>query len=233
MRRLPGGRNALRRTWESFLSGRKPNHTITFDPDAASKERDSFFITPMHPLARQAALYFSGNETAYLHLHHYSKEIPAGEYLFSIFAWKYTGFTTYTKLVTVCENETVMKELPYILEESDHVEKKTTGAYDWTALEDRHVQMWLNDRETHKRDVQTTITFKLESLANTHRNRIRSLEQQVRDAFDDNIRRMRQSELESAQENYSRKAGAIKDSAEKAEIYTTLLVNGVLTILEG
>ena len=233
LRRLPGGRNGLRRTWESFLSGRKPNHTITFDPDAASKERDSFFITPMHPLARQAALYFSGNETAYLHLHHYSKEIPAGEYLFSIFAWKYTGFTTYTKLVTVCENETVMNELPYILEESDHVEKKTTGAYDWTALEDRHVQMWLNDRETHKRDVQTTITFKLESLANTHRNRIRSLEQQVRDAFDDNIRRMRQSELESAQENYSRKAGAIKDSAEKAEIYTTLLVNGVLTILEG
>ena len=93
--------------------------------------------------------------------------------------------------------------------------------------------MWLAERDIHKLDVKTTITFKLESLANTHRNRIRSLEQQVRDAFDDNIRRMRQSELETAQEQYERKVTDIKETADRAEIYTTLLVNGVISIMEG
>ena len=93
--------------------------------------------------------------------------------------------------------------------------------------------LWLEERDKHKRDVKETITFKLESLANTHRNRVRSLEQQVRDAFDDNIRRMRQSELETVQENFSRKVASIKQTAEQEEIYTTLLVNGVMTVLEG
>lgn len=38
---------------------KKPNHTITFDADAASKDRESFFITAMHPLAKQAAEHFA------------------------------------------------------------------------------------------------------------------------------------------------------------------------------
>ena len=70
-------------------------------------------------------------------------------------------------------------------------------------------------------------------MANTHRNRIRTLEQQVRDAFDENIRRMRQSELETAQETYARKIVSIKETAERAEIYTTLLVNGIISVVEG
>ncbi len=233
LRKLPGGRNSLRRTWENYLSGKKPNHTLTFDPDAAMKDRDSFFITAMHPLAKQAAKHFAGNETTYLRLQYYSQEIPAGEYTFSIFAWKYMGFNTYTRLITICENDTVANELPYILEDSVNIDSRTDGQFDWSALEDIHVQKWLSERDVYRRDTQTTIMFKLESLANTHRNRIHTLEQQIRDSFDENIRRMRQSELETAQDNYARKVASIKERAERAEIYTSLLVNGVITIVEG
>ena len=233
LRKLPGGRNALRRTWENYLSGKKPNHTLTFDPDAAMKNRDSFFITAMHPLAKQAAEYFAGSETSYLCLRYTTNDIPAGNYVFSVFAWKYSGFNTNTRLITICDNETVSNELPYILEEAVGEKSKTDEKLDWTALEDKHVQMWQREREVHKRDVRTVLAFKLESLANTHRNRIRSLEQQIRDAFDDNIKRMRQSEFETVQENYARKVAAIKEAADHAEIYTTLLVNGVVKVLEG
>ena len=124
-------------------------------------------------------------------------------------------------------------ELSFILEEAVNINEEAKGSYDWSPLEDIHVQKWLAERDKHKQDVNTTVTFKLESLANTHRNRIRSLEQQVRDAFDENIKRMRQSELETAQEQYERKVSAIKEAADHAEIYTSLLVNGVISILEG
>ena len=232
LRDLPGGRNALRRSWENYLSGKRPNHSITFDSDAAMKDRDSFFVTAMHPLAKQAASYYSNSETAYLHIRYATREIAAGDHVFSVFAWKYTGFKVYTKLITVCENEIVANELPFILEEAVPIEDRNDGKFDWTSLEEKHVQLWLEEREAHKRDVKTAIVFKLESLANTHRNRIRSLEQQVRDAFDENIRRMRQSELETAQENYGRKVNNIKEIAARADIYTTLLVNGVISISE-
>lgn len=233
LRKLPGGRNAMRRAWENYLSGKKPNHAITFDADAASKDRDSFFITAMHPLARQAAEYFAKGDTVYLRLKHYSNTIPAGSYLFSVYAWEFTGFNTYTRLVTICENDMVAAELPDILENSSDYQSDSFVVGDWSNLERIQVGKWMTARTKHRRDVSSTIVFKLESLANNQRNRIRSLEQQAKDALDDSIRRMRMSELETVQENYARKVKEIQSLAAKADIYTTLLVNGVITVMEG
>ncbi len=233
LKKLPGGRNALRRTWENYLSGNKPNHTVTFDPDVAMRNRECFFITATHPLVKQAAAYFANGEISYLRIRCFSTELPPGGYKFSIYAWRYAGFNTYTKLVTVCENDFVAKELPYILEEGYSTEDTSVESCDWAEIEKKHIQMWITARDAHKRNVKTTITFKLESLANTHRNRIRSLEQQVIDALDNNIRRMKQSELETAQENYARKVADIKDMANRADIYTSVLVNGIINIVKG
>lgn len=232
LRKMPGSRNAMRRAWENYLSGKKPNHTITFDTDAAAKDRNSFFITAMHPLAKQAAEHFAKGKTLYLKLQHYSNTIPAGNYPFSVYAWRFTGFNDYTRLVTICENEQVTGELPAILESASNAQIKGAMNCDWSKLEAIQVTRWMAARTKHKQDISTTITFKLESLANNQRNRIRSLEQQIEDAFDDSIRRMKMSELETVKENYSRKVNEIQSLAAKADIYTTLLVNGVVTVME-
>lgn len=233
LRKMPGGRNSLSRTWENYLSGKKPNHTITFDADAASGNRDSFFITCMHPLARQAAEYFANGETVYLKLNHYSSTIPVGSYPFSVYAWRFTGFNTYTRLETICRNDSVAAELPDLLENAASSSNGDYANCDWSDLEGLHVAHWMAARSGHKRDVNTTIAFKLESLANNQRNRIRSLEQQVRDTVDESIRRMKMSELETIQESYAHKVNEIQSLAAKADIYTALLVNGVITIMEG
>lgn len=231
LKKLTGGRNALRRSWQNYLSGNKPNHSITFDPETASKERDSFFITAMHPLAKQAAKYYSHRESAYLHLQLHTSEIPSGQYVFSVYAWQYTGYNTYTKLITVCENEKIAVELPFLLEDADSSESKPNGQFNWSSIENHHVSMWLEAREKHKSEIKALEAYKLESITNTFRNRIRSLEQQLKDAYDENIKRMRQSELDTMREKYSRKITEIKEIADKADVLTTLLVNGVITIM--
>lgn len=231
LKKLTGGRNALRRSWQNYLSGNKPNHSITFDPETASKERDSFFITAMHPLAKQAAKYYSHRESAYLHLQLHTSEIPSGQYVFSVYAWQYTGYNTYTKLITVCENEKIAVELPFLLEDADSSESKPNGKFNWSSIENHHVSMWLEAREKHKSEIKALEAYKLESITNTFRNRIRSLEQQIKDAYDENIKRMRQSELDTVREKYSRKITEIKEIADKADVLTTLLVNGVITIM--
>lgn len=231
LKKLTGGRNALRRSWQNYLSGNKPNHSITFDPETASKERDSFFITAMHPLAKQAAKYYNHRESAYLHLQLHTSEIPSGQYVFSVYAWQYTGYNTYTKLITVCENEKIAVELPFLLEDADSSESKPNGQFNWSSIENHHVSMWLEAREKHKNEIKALEAYKLESITNTFRNRIRSLEQQIKDAYDENIKRMRQSELDTVREKYSRKITEIKEIADKADVLTTLLVNGVITIM--
>lgn len=231
LKKLTGGRNALRRSWQNYLSGNKPNHSITFDPETASKERDSFFITAMHPLAKQAAKYYSHRESAYLHLQLHTSEISSGQYVFSVYAWQYTGYNTYTKLITVCENEKIAVELPFLLEDADSSESKPNRQFNWSSIENHHVSMWLEAREKHKSEIKALEAYKLESITNTFRNRIRSLEQQIKDAYDENIKRMRQSELDTVREKYSRKITEIKEIADKADVLTTLLVNGVITIM--
>ena len=233
LRNLPGSRNAVRRSWENYLSGKRPNHALTFDPDTASQNRDSFFITAMHPLAKEAAGYFAYKDLAYLNLRYFSDSIPEGTYLFSVFAWKFNGFNSYTRIVVISDNETVSADFSDILENADSVVATHDKGFDWSSLENQHVSKWMQARDAHKKDVNNVITFKLESLANNHRNRIRYLQQQVNDAYDESIRRMRMSELETVQASYERKVDEIKAMSGKADIYTTLLINGSITVMKG
>ena len=230
-RKLPGSRNEQRKQWENYLRGRRPVHSITFDADVAEKNSDCFFITSMHPLARQAAMIFSENNTVDLCLEYYSDTIPEGTYEFSVYAWKYIGTKEYTKLVTVSENEKLSEELPEILELGKNLNNSYKKEdFNWDKIEQKHIEMWLEEKRKHKNDMQNLIAFKLETLKNNYRNHKRTLTRQIDEAFDDSIKRMRMSELETVIANYEKQVSTIEISGETADIHTVLLANGVVNV---
>ena len=233
LRKLQGVRSAVRRTWENYLSGKKATISITFDAESASKNRDSLFITALHPFARQAAKYFTAENTSYLKIKHRSDALPAGVYPFSIYAWRYTGSHPYSRLVTICENAAISRELPDILESSP---EELTGQMEhdpsWDAPELLHAQEWKAAKEKHLSDAANTAMFRLESLENTHRNRVRALEQQISDAFDEQIKRMKMGELETVQADFDKRAASIQADQTRSDIHTTLLANGIIVVEE-
>lgn len=233
LRLLPVSRNTLRRSWENYLRGKKPNHPITFDAETASAHRETFFITPMHPLARQAAKHFEKKDTSYLQMLYVSSEIKAGKYPFSIYAWKYTGFNQHTRLITICSDDKLANDIPDILEAASGIINKSNEYPDWSQLELEHINLWQSARDQHKREVHNMHMFRLESLSNNNRRNIRRLEQLIRESCDDSIRRMHMGELENAKEKYEARKEYIDEIAQRADIYATLLVNGVITIVEG
>ena len=81
--------------------------------------------------------------------------------------------------------------------------------------------------------IQSTANYKLESISSNYRNRKRTLEQKIRDAFEEKIRRMYQSELGTATEKYQTKVEAINDRASRADIHTSLIANGIIEIRRG
>lgn len=229
--KLPGVRNAVRRSWEIYLKSGDPTHAITFDADAAEKNRNAFFITSMHPLARQAASYYATKETAYISLDYASDTLSPGKYPFSVYAWNYMGLNPHFRLVTVCENDAVSDELVDILQNTQTAASSASADKStWQNLEGKHVQMWMAGKDSYLQDVKVTATFKLESLHNSFASRKRTLEQQIHDAVDPAIIRMRQSELESATETYEKKAQKIQEQASRADIHITLIANGIITI---
>ena len=233
LRNMPGARNAVRRTWENYLSGKKATISITFDSEAASQNRESLFITALHPLAKQAAKYFSNEQISYLKIKYQADEIPAGMYTFSVYAWRYTGTKPYSRIVTICENAIIARDLPDILENSPaELKEDISIPLNWDSLELIHTREWKSAKEKYLLDAANTAMFKLESLENTHRNRVRSLEQQINDTYDELIRRMKLSELEAVQADFDMRVERIRADQKRSDIHTELLANGVIVIDE-
>ena len=233
-RKLSNVKSALKRRWENYLKGSEPMHRLTFMSETASKEHKAFFITPMHPLVKQAAKYYVTNQVSYIHLKYYSDELPEGTYPFSIYAWNYVGLNPMFRVVPVCENSLLSAELTDILQEAEsttaHV-SVDTGT--WAGLEGMHIAIWQREKESYLAGIQSTANYKLESISSNYRNRKRTLEQKIRDAFDEKIRRMYQSELSTATEKYQIKVDEINDRASRADIHTSLIANGIIEIGRG
>lgn len=231
-RKLPAGRNAVRQTWDIYLKGKTPMHTITFDSDAAEKNREAFFITAMHPLARQAAGYYESNEKAYIRLQYANDDLPGGVYHFSVYAWSYRGMNPHFRLVVVCDDDVIAAELPDILQEAQSGAAATKmQPSDWDGLERKQIKLWMEEKSAAVIEAENTSTFKIESLTNNFRNRQRSLEQKILDTTSESIRRMYNSELESAMESYEAKVDSIRQKVDQTDIHTTLIANGILEVV--
>lgn len=231
LQKLPGSPNALKKKWERYLKGTVPIQGITFDSEQASKDRNLFFITATHPLVKQAAMYFAVNAPTHVSLKYSSDCITPGEYAFSIYAWNYVGERSSFKLVTVSENDDVSKDFIDIIlggiaagEELNDFEAR------WNMLEEKHINVWFEERKQYIDEANLSASYKLNSLESNYKNQKRSLEQLIKDAIDENIIRMKKSELDNATERYDMKVGSIKKQVEKADIHTTLIANGVVRI---
>lgn len=102
----------------------------------------------------------------------------------------------------------------------------------WSSIESKHIKLWLNAKQLHIENAQITANYKLESIENNFRNRQRLLEQKIRDAYDvlGNLKRMYQSELDSATEKYEARCNEIRTQAVQADIHITLIAKGLIHI---
>jgi Superfamily II DNA/RNA helicases, SNF2 family len=230
-RKLSHIKSAQKRRWENYLKGSEPIHRITFTSEVASKERRSFFITPMHPLVKQAARHFATNRVSYIHFEYYSDELPEGTYPFSIYGWSYVGLTPMFRVVPICRNDLLAAELVNILQEADaSTVNIAVNQHTWDDLEGMHITLWQHEKSKYLADILSTANYRLESISSNYRSQRRTLEHMIRDALDEKIRRMYQGELNSATEIYQAKVDEINDRASRADIHTSLIANGIIEI---
>lgn len=230
-RNMPGTRNEQRRSWELYLKGKNQHHPVTFDSEAAEKHRDAFFITTVHPLVKQAAAYFVRNNVVNIHLEYISDEIPEADYPMSVYAWNYVGVRDDFKLVTICEQPQIEAELPEYILGANAVNYSTKlNDHAWDRLEQLHIQKWIVEKKKHEDVTRQMASYRLESLKNNFENRKAMLERKIDDAMDRRIETMYRGELENATEQFNVKVAEIESKVAKADIHTTLIANGVITV---
>lgn len=100
----------------------------------------------------------------------------------------------------------------------------------WDDLDAQHYKLWSEARAKHRRRTQELAEYRRESLATSHRARIALLEEQLKQASNEKIQKMRQSQIAAAEADYARRIQDLDIAMERADITAGTVAYGVLTV---
>lgn len=222
---------AVDRSWERWLKGSDSYLRVTFDPATADEDRSATFVTPTHPLARQAARSLDPSATLSCSVLAKSSTVAPGRYPFAIYRWKILGVTESFAFQPVCESEEHAKALLGLLEGAIATQDTSAiTAAEEERLEAIHYRVWMSSRGEHIESVTRSAEVRRASLKASHDARVALLEEQRDQATDARIRRMKEGQLEAANRDYERRRSELERVAGQAEIVAEAAVLGVLYV---
>ena len=224
-------RSAVDLSWERWLKGSDPYLRLTFDPATADEDRSPTFVTPTHPLARQAAKSLDSSATLSCSVSATSSTVTPGRYPFAIYRWKILGVKESFAFQPVCESEQHSRALLELLENAVTAEDATPmTAAEEDRLEAIHYRIWMSSRSEHIETVTRSAEIRLTSLKSSHQARVALLEEQCDQATDARIRRMKLGQIEAANRDYERRRSELEVVAGQAELVAEAAVLGVLYV---
>jgi len=218
--------------WSRWLKGNDPYLSITFDPNTASDRRDLVFITPTHPLVRQASLTCDSKVPLQCSLIVNAGDISSGRYPFAIYRWRILGEREDFSFQPVLLNEQLNSRILELLETAQNStgDIELVSSNEEEQLENKHYQNWVDSRAVHIERVQQESSVRLASLKTSYLARNALLEDQLNEATDERIKRMHGAQVASALSDYERRKGLLEVASKKADIVSECVVHGVLSI---
>lgn len=224
------------REWENWLKGGSPHLAITFESDCATQHPEAAFIMPLHPLVKQAAQSLDTKQRVIVSQSVASNEIPAGRYEFAIYQWRFHGIREDLALKPVASNAMVTEHLGRLLESAADCPDAMPdgpGASVWDDLDVQHYSLWDAARSRHRQKTREQAEFRRESLSTSHRARIALLEEQLSQATDEKIQKMRRSQIADAETDYARRIQELDIAVERADIIASPVAYGILHVERG
>jgi hypothetical protein len=233
---LPRQNTSVYREWENWLKGGSQHLAITFESDCAMQHPEAAFIMPLHPLVKQAALSFDTQQRVIANLKVASNEIPTGSYEFAIYQWRFHGIKEDLVLKPIASNSVVTEHLGRLLESAMDCPNAVPDRLDtsvWDDLDAQHYSLWNDARDRQRQKTQELAEYRRESLSTSHRARIALLEEQLNQATNEKIQKMRRSQIAAAEADYTRRIQELDIALERADIVAGPVAYGVLHISGG
>lgn len=225
------------REWESWLKGGNPHLSITFDPGCATEHPEAVFVMPVHPLVRQAAMSLEKLECIETELAVTTDRLPPGRYAFAIYQWQFAGIREDLVLRPIASDQALAPHLATLLEMAEDEAEDARDRVDQTApidqLDAMHYELWSQAREEHKQRVANLADYRRESLTTSHQARMALLQEQLSQADDERIQRMRRAQITAAEADYARRVQELDVARERADVVADAIAYGWLQVKEG
>lgn len=234
--RLPRQNTSVYRDWENWLKGGSQHLPVAFESECAMQHSDAAFIMPLHPLVKQASLSFDSTHRVIANLAVVSEKIPQGQYEFAIYQWRFHGIREDLVLQPIASSEAVTEHLGHLLEKATDCPisiHDSAGTPVWDQLDTQHYKLWIDARTRHQQRTQELAEYRRESLSTSHRARIALLEEQLRQATNEKIQKMRQSQIAAAEADYARRIQDLDIAMERADVIASPVAYGVIKVSGG
>ena len=223
--------NNATKLWNAYLKSNAPQIRVTYDATTAKDNREATFLTQMHPLVQQAARYESKQLPCVIGVSISDDSIPAGDYEFLIYAWKYVGLRPDIKLIAVSDNEQVQANiLAFLQYASDYAFDDGAHTAKWDAMDSIHYEKWQMTKAEYVQAVREACEYRVDQLRQNTTKRESVIRAQIAGAKDERILRMRTAQLENLKKNYEEQKRALEETIGKADIHTQPLVKGILHV---
>ena len=209
---------------EAYLKSGQSIILLHSVPKRRRRNGGAFFITPVHPLVRQAAAHFVADKPLHVHLAYDLPGVPSGDYPISIYAWDYIGVRSDFRLVVVCEESHLAEELPEYLLSATTVESPANCSKE-------HGTPWRS--ATYKcgkkngnailflPSVSLPISWNVEEQLPEQKKRCSKAG--IAEMKDLRITTMHKAALKNATERYHQRVAVIEAQSQMADIHTTLI----------
>ncbi len=228
---LPRQNTPVYREWETWLKGSEPHLSITFKPGCASQNPKAAFIMPLHPLVKQAAMSFDTQHQVTTTLKVQTSEVAAGRYEFAVYQWQYYGIREDLVLKPIAASPAVTPHLDRLLEKAVDAamdDQAGSTAAVWGELDAQHHALWSAARTQHQQRTRELAAYRRESLSTSHQARLALLQEQLDQTNDEKLRRMRRSQIDTANADYERRIQGLDRAMERADIITEPVAYGLL-----
>jgi len=234
---LPRQTTPSYREWERWLKGGNPHLSITFDPECATKHPEAVFVMPVHPLVRQAAMSLEKLECIETELAVATDRVPPERYAFAIYQWQFAGIREDLVLRPIASSQALTPHLAALLEIAEDAAEDGQSSMDQAApidqLDAMHYELWSQAREEHKQRVANLADYRRESLTTSHQARMALLQEQLSQADDERIQRMRRAQIAAAETDYARRIQELDIAQERADVVADAIAYGWLQVKEG
>ena len=221
------------RAWEKWLKGGEPHLSITFEAACATHHPNVAFITPLHPLVKQAARSLETGQRIFTALTTQSGAAPAGRYEFAVYQWRFHGIREDWVLKPIASSAAVTPHLGRLLENA--VDASAADPVDsdspvWDALDAQHHTLWSQAKEEHRQRTRELAEYRKESLSKSHQARMELLAEQLAQASDEKLQRMRRSQIAAAEADYTRRLQDLGTATKRADIIPEPVAYGVIEL---
>jgi superfamily II DNA or RNA helicase len=221
----------ISKSWEKYLKGNEFNLSLTYTSNLVKGKRNITLISPIHPLAKQAAKFYEKKQPVYTSISITSKEIISGSYPFAIYCWKKQGLKEEITFQPVCQNELIIKDFVKIVQNGNDFREFEISKINVEILDNIHYDLWNQARSEHLKFINLSIENKKNILKINHNNRLKIIERDLANVTNDKIKLMKVYQKNNANRDFNQRIEELEQKKLLADINFETVAYGIIKVV--